>query len=43
MKIAVIGSRDLPEEWILPKLNFLIGENNKGNTIISGGARGVDY
>jgi len=42
MKIAIIGSRDLPESWVLPKLNFLVEEKNKGNTIISGGARGVD-
>lgn len=43
MKIAIIGSRNLLQEWVLPRLNFLLDENNFGNvSVISGGARGVD-
>ena len=44
MKIAIIGSRDLKEEWILPKLNLLreLQFKYKDLLIISGGARGVD-
>ncbi len=45
MKIAIIGSRDLKESWVLPKLNFLPAlqkEHGKDLLIISGGARGVD-
>ncbi len=48
MKIAIIGSRDLKQEWVLPKLNLLMKYyyeykyNMKDLLIISGGARGVD-
>ena len=50
MKIAIIGSRDLKDEWVLPKLNFLMEyyykyykyKEIKELLIISGGARGVD-
>lgn len=43
LKIAIVGSRDLPEEWVLPRLNFLLDEKNFGKvSVISGGARGVD-
>ena len=44
MKIAIIGSRELEDGWVLPKLNFLVGlkEKHKELLIISGGARGVD-
>ena len=45
MKIAIIGSRDLDENWVLPKLNFLRKlqyEYGCVLSVISGGARGVD-
>ncbi len=45
MNIAIIGSRNLNEGWVLPRLNFLIGLKNqygKDLLIINGGARGVD-
>jgi len=50
MKIAIIGSRDLKDEWVLPKLNFLMEyyykyykyKEIKELLIISGGAKGVD-
>jgi len=42
MKVAIIGSRTLPEEWVLPRLNFLFDEEYKGAQVISGGAIGVD-
>jgi hypothetical protein len=40
MKIAIVGSRTLPKEWVLPRLNFLL--NEKETQVISGGASGVD-
>ena len=45
MKIAIIGSRELNSNWVLPRLNFLRKlqyEHGKDLLIISGGARGVD-
>ncbi len=44
MKIAIIGSRNLKDEWILCRLNILreFQFKYKDLLIISGGARGVD-
>ena len=49
MIIAIIGSRNLKDEWVLPKLNFLRKfqyeyqyESKNDLLILSGGAKGVD-
>ena len=40
MKIAVVGSREFKEEGLI--LDILSSELTPGDTLISGGARGVD-
>ncbi len=41
MKIAIIGSRNLEEDWIYSKLASIF-EDVSDDLIISGGAKGVD-
>ena len=45
MKVAIIGSRGLNENWVLSKLNFLRElqyDHRDELLILSGGAKGVD-
>jgi hypothetical protein len=42
MKIAIIGSRELPEEWIINNIYPVISNLKQGTKVISGGAIGVD-
>lgn len=41
MKIAIIGSRDLEEDWVTKRVINILS-SNANVEVISGGARGVD-